>query len=880
MSINIFHWKERDNTLKMSPSHKLPKNYDIEGVERRWQDAWRDEDYYFDPGSAKPQFVIDTPPPYPTGNFHIGNALNWCYIDFVARYKRMRGFNVMFPQGWDCHGLPTEVKVEETYGITKNDVSREKFREMCRNLTTGNIEKMRATMRRLGFSVDWSHEYITMLPEYYKKTQASFLQMLKAGDIYQSEHPVNFCTRCETAIAFAEVNYVPRTTTLNYFDFDGIEIATTRPELLAACVAVAVHPEDKRYRGVKGKRLRVPIFGHQVPVIEDVAVDPNFGSGAVMICTFGDKTDVYWWKQHDLELRKAIDRKGVMTSIAGPYAGMSSEACKEAILRDMEEAGILKRQEEIEQRVGTCWRCKTPIEILSERQWFVKIHRDDVLDTARKISWVPEHMFTRLENWAESMEWDWCISRQRIFATPIPVWFCDACGEMVLPTWEDLPVDPTVDRPKKPCPRCGGSEFTGEKDVLDTWMDSSISVLHVTGWDGRSGKPPFFPAQLRSQGHDIIRTWAFYTILRTKALVDSHPWDQILINGMVLGEDGFKMSKSRNNIISPEEIVGTYGADAFRQWGAGGATTGSDIMFNWNDIVAASRFQTKLWNIFRFVIGHLEREVDPAAPVTELTDRWLLVRLSDTVAEVTTAMEGYQFDRALKALREFAWKTLADDYIEIAKGRLYAEENSRASACSALRTTMDVLFRLLAPIIPHFAEECYHHLTGRSVHSEAWPEFAYDDDEARRHGDLLVKTVAELRRYKHDRGMALNAPLGHVTIYAPEPIDDAGDAGRALNADARWNTGTPRLEEIVSGVDFDMAVIGPALRKLARPFMEAVKALPPEQIRNPPATLMVNGKEIPVPREAFTPKIAYRVAGEEVDVLTLGDVVVTIGHST
>lgn len=864
----------------MSPSHQLPKNYDIEEVERRWQDTWRDEDNYFDPGSTKPRFIIDTPPPYPTGNFHIGNALNWCYIDFIARYKRMRGFNVMFPQGWDCHGLPTEVKVEETYGITKNDVSREKFREMCRDLTVGNIEKMRATMRRLGFSVDWSHEYITMLPEYYKKTQASFLQMLKAGDIYQSEHPVNFCTRCETAIAFAEVNYVPRTTTLNYFDFDGIEIATTRPELLAACVAVAVHPADERYRGMKGKRLAVPIFGHQVPIIEDVAVDPEFGSGAVMICTFGDKTDVYWWKQHHLELRKAIDRKGVMTAIAGPYVGMSSGACREAILRDMEKAGILSRQEELEQRVGTCWRCKTPIEILSERQWFVKIHRDDIMDAARKISWSPEHMFARLENWAESMEWDWCISRQRIFATPIPVWFCDACGEMILPASEDLPIDPTVDTPKTPCPRCGGTEFTGEKDVLDTWMDSSISVLHVTGWDGEDGKPPLFPAQLRPQGHDIIRTWAFYTILRAKALVGSHPWDQILINGMVLGEDGFKMSKSRNNIISPEEIVGTYGADALRQWGAGGATTGSDIMFNWNDVVAASRFQTKLWNIFRFVMGHLEREADPEAPVTELTDRWLLVRLSDTVAEVTDAMEEYQFDRALREIREFAWNTLADDYIEITKGRLYAEESSRASACSALRTTMDVLCRLLAPIIPHFAEECYHNLTGRSVHKEAWPDFAYDDDEARRHGDLLVKTVAELRRYKHDRGMALNAPLGHVMIYAPEPVDDAGDAGRALAADARWSTGTPRLEEVVSGVDFNMAVIGPTLRKLARPFMDAVQALPPEQLRNPPATLTVNGEEIPVPPDAFTPKVAYQVAGEEVDVLTLGDVVVTIGHSS
>ncbi|MDN7023967.1 valine--tRNA ligase [Methanoculleus sp. FWC-SCC1] len=864
----------------MSSSHQIPKTYDFEEVESRWQGSWRDEDNYFNPASKKPRFIIDTPPPYPTGNFHIGNALNWCYIDFIARYRRMRGFNVMFPQGWDCHGLPTEVKVEETYGITKNDVPREEFRTMCRELTLGNIAKMRRTMRRLGFSVDWSNEYITMLPEYFGKTQRSFLQMLRAGDIYQSEHPVNFCTRCETAIAFAEVAYEPRTTKLNYFDFDGIEIATTRPELLAACVAVAVHPEDERYTAMTGRRLEVPLFGHAVPIIEDAAVDPAFGSGAVMICTFGDKMDVHWWKQHDLDLRKAIDRQGIMTDTAGRYAGMNAAGCREAILRDMEDAGILIRQEELEQRVGTCWRCKTPIEILSERQWFVKIHQDDILKAARAVRWTPEHMFTRMENWAGQMEWDWCISRQRIFATPIPVWFCRSCGEQVLPAEEDLPIDPTVDTPKEPCPRCGGTDFEGEEDVLDTWMDSSISVLNVTGWNGGTTPPALFPAQIRPQGHDIIRTWAFYTILRANALVGGHPWDEILVNGMVLGEDGFKMSKSRDNIISPEAIVSEYGADALRQWGAGGAATGSDIMFNWNDVVAASRFQTKLWNIVRFVLGRLEKDGgSEAAAVTEVADRWLLDRLSETVAEVTAAMEGYQFDRALRAIREFAWNTLADDYIELAKGRLYGDDEGRSSAASALRITIDALCRMLAPIIPHFAAECYYHLTGSDVHTRPWPEFSCVDAEARRQGDLVVQMVAELRRYKHDAGMALNAPLGQVKIYAPEPVDDAGDAGRALNADLRWSAETPDLEQYVSDVEFNMAVVGPALRKQAKAFMDAVRALPPEQLTNPPRAVSAGGEEIPVPENAFSPKMAYRVAGEEVDVLTVGDVIVTIGHT-
>ena len=861
----------------MVPSDQLPKNYDFAEVEERWRKTWRDEDNYFDKNSKKPQFVIDTPPPYPTGNFHIGNALNWCYIDFFARYKRMKGFNVMFPQGWDCHGLPTEVKVEEINHITKNDVSREEFRKMCRDLTIKNIEAMRITLRKMAFSTDWSNEYVTMMPKYYSKTQLSFLRMLASGYIYQSEHPVNYCTRCETAIAFAEVSYEDRETTLNYFDFDGVEIATTRPELLAACVAVAVHPADERYHQLKGKSMNVPLFGHAVPVVQDEAVDPAFGSGAVMICTFGDKQDVHWWKQHNLALRKAIDRQGKMTDIAGKYKGLNTTDCRKAILADMQAQKILKRQEKLAQRVGTCWRCKTPIEILSERQWFVKIKPDEIQKAAHEITWFPEHMLLRMENWVQQMEWDWCISRQRIFATPIPVWFCTKCGEMVTPDEKDLPVDPTLVKPKHPCKKCGSTSFSGEVDVLDTWMDSSISVLNVTGWDG-NGNPPYFPAQIRPQGHDIIRTWAFYTILRSVAITGQKPWDEILVNGMVLGEDGFKMSKSRGNIIVPEEILGKYGADALRQWGAMGAATGSDIMFNWNDVVAASRFQTKMWNIAKFALIQLEKEgFDPKAPVTALADRWLLVRLSDTVEAVTNAMEAYQFDVALKAIREFAWDVLADNYIELVKGRLYQQDKSRKSACLVLHTAFDALCRLLAPFTPYFAEECYLYLgDGQSVHKQPWVNFTYDDEAARREGNMVVQVVAEVRKFKHDNSMALNAPLGRVTIYAPHTVDDEGDTGRTLNADVHWRTDVAKLDRAVTDVEFNRSVIGKTFRKDAQAFMDAVKALSPAQLEKPPKTIKVNGKDTEIPADAFTPKFSYMEEGAKVDVLTIGDVIVTI----
>ncbi|MDR3102135.1 MAG: valine--tRNA ligase [Methanocalculaceae archaeon] len=858
---------------------ELPKTYDFAATERRWLAEWDDRDFYFDTHSKKPQYIIDTPPPYPTGKLHIGHALNWVYMDIIARYKRMTGCNVMFPQGWDCHGLPTEVKAEETHHITKNDVCRDEFRRMCRKLTVENIERMRQSMRTMGFSVDWSREYLTMEPYYYAKTQLSFLRMYKDGYIYQDEHPVNYCTRCETAIAFAEISYYEGTTLLNYFDFDGLEIATTRPELLAACVAVAVHPDDERYTTIIGKTLRVPIFDYDVTIIADGAVDPDFGSGAVMICTFGDKNDVFWWKKHHLPLRKALSTKGTMTTICGRYEGMTATACRTAILADMKELGLLKDQMQIKQRVGGCWRCKTPIEILSELQWFVKVKRNEIVKEAREITWYPEHMLQRLENWTEQMEWDWCISRQRLFATPIPVWFCGKCGGMILPEEADLPIDPTIDKPRHACPKCGGTGFIGEKDVLDTWMDSSISDLYITGWDG-SGRPPYFPAQIRPQGHDIIRTWAFYTILRSMALLGEKPWDSILINGMVLGEDGFKMSKSRGNVIGPEDIIELYGVDALRQWAAAGSAIGQDIQFNWNDVIAASRFQTKMWNIIRFSLTQITKEnpVQGTNAPTTLIDRWMLANLSRTIAEVTDAMENHLFDKGLKLIRDFAWNVLADEYLELAKGRLYSGEPDRAGAVYTLRTTMDALCTMLSPYIPFFAQECYHHLSGgKRIIDHPWVEFSFDDPRAVTDGDLVVKIVGVLRKYKHDSGLALNAPLDAVTIYTPmRDIDDAGDLGRTVNCTVVWMAEEPALEKKVGEVFFNKGVVGKTLRDKAGAFMAAVGALSNADKINPPAIISVDGEEIAVPEGAWATTFVYSVSGEAVDVILIDDVLITI----
>src|SRR5664280_426225 len=719
---------------------EVSKEYNFRQVEEKWVQSWDSSIYYFDWESEKPQYIIDTPPPYPTGNFHIGNALNWCYIDFVARYKRMRGYNVMFPEGWDCHGLPTEVKVEETHGITKNQVPRAEFRRMCRELTEGNIDKMRKTMLRLGFSVDWSNEFVTMEPSYFVKTQKSFVRMYNDGHIYHEEHPVNWCPRCETAIAFAEVEYDEGQTKLNFVHFDKVDIATTRPELLAACVAVAVNPKDERYSRYIGQTITVPIFGQNVALIADEAVEPEFGTGAVMICTFGDKQDVRWWLKYGLPLVKAIDKQGKMAKAAGKYEGMSITDCREAVISDLKTAGFLYKQTPLEQNVGLCWRCDTPIEILSEPQWFVKINPEGILKAADEINWYPEYMKVRLQNWTGTMEWDWCISRQRIFATPIPIWYCKQCGEVMISEESWLPIDPNEAAPKKAC-ICGSTEFEPETDVLDTWMDSSITALHVTGWE--SEHELRLPAQIRPQGHDIIRTWAFYTILRSLALEGKRPWDSIMVNGMVLGTDGHKMSKSLGNVISPED---------------------------------AEKFS--LESLFTI-------------------DRWLLSKLNRLVETATKEFDGYQFDSTFKAIRGFSWEVLADNYLELVKGRLYGDKpEGRKAAQYVLYRTMKTLSLLLAPFIPFFAEELYSRFSNESVHTQAWPTIdeSLISEEAEAAGELIKEITSEVRRYKSDLGMALNAPLKKIEIYSANI--DTGDIAGATNSEVELMEGAPSFEYV------------------------------------------------------------------------------------
>jgi valyl-tRNA synthetase len=790
----------------------LAKRCDFLKIEEKWQKKWEEMGVYrFDwEDKERPTFVIDTPPPYPSGDFHMGNVLNWTYFDIVARFKRMRGFNVYFPQGWDCHGLPTEVETEEHYGIRKTDLPPDEFRKLCEKFVEKYIGIMKTAIKRLGCSIDWTTEYKTMNPDYWRRTQLSFILLYKKGFIYQGTHPVNWCPRCETAIADAEVEYETREGKLHYIKFPLVRggyltIATTRPELLPACVTVAVNPHDDRYRQHIGEDIVVPIAQRKVKIIAEEMVDPGFGTGVVMICTYGDKADVKSVAKHGLQVIMCIDEKGKMNQNAGKYAGMTTSEAKKAIAKDLKKEGLLEKIEPLQQEVGVCSRCKTPIEILERKQWFMRTRKltDQVEKNAWEIKWYPDHMRTRLIDWAKSLDWDWVISRQRVFATPIPIWYCKKCKATILAEPDWLPIDPRIEPPKiESCPECGSKEFIPERDVFDTWFDSSITCAVHAGWPDRKDWRRLFPADVHPSGIDIIRTWAYYLMVRHLALFNEKPYKSCLINGMVLGSDGRKMSKSLGNYIATPEVFSKYGADAARQWAASGGATGSDIPFRWADVDYGWRFLIKLWNAARFASQHLQ-DYSPTETVRlELLDRWLLSKLERVTQKVTEALENCQFNIATEEARNFTWHVFCDSYIEAVKHRLYKSEDygeaERKAAQHTLYTAIYRILQLLAPIIPHTTEEIYQTLYAedkkhKSIHVSPWPasDEKMIDEDAEKKGDLVMAVIEEIRRDKAERRKPLNTVIKNVTIYA-------GNVGNAnvLNQTREDIMGTCKIDKM------------------------------------------------------------------------------------
>jgi len=760
----------------------LPRKINFLEMEEKWQRIWEEEEihkYDWD-DRDRPVYSIDTPPPYPSGDFHMGNFLNWTYFDVRARYKRMTGHNVLFPQGWDCHGLPTEVAVEKAKGIRKSDVPPDVFRKMCEEWIEQYIGIMKTAIIRLGASIDWTTEYRTMEPEFMRKIQLSFLMLYDKDFIYKGTHPINWCPRCETAIADAEVEHNNKNGWLYTIPFETetgeVLIATTRPVYLPACVALGVNPDDERYKHLIGGKAKVPVAGHEVPIIANVEVDPEFGTGAMMICTYGDKADVVAVARYKLPVINLLDAKGHLTEAGGKYAGMYVAKAQKEIVKDLREAGLIREEKQLNQEVGLCWRCSTAIEIVAAQQWFFRTISltERVVKTAHEITWYPDWMRQRLLDWATDLDWDWVLSRQRVFATPVPVWYCKDCGKIRLAKPEELPVDPRVVAINDTC-ECGGNEFVPDGDVMDTWFDSSMTCAIHAGWPDKEGWERQFPATIHPSGQDIIRTWAYYLMVRGLALFDSTPYESVLINGMVLGSDGRKMSKSLGNFVSTPEVFEKYGADAPRQWAAAGGSTGTDIPFRWEDVEYGWRFQRKLWNACRFAGMRLE-DYEGGEAEPQLLDRWIMTKLQKTIKRATEAMEDCDFMNATEAARNFIWHVFCDHYLEAAKTRLYGDGAPKAAAQWTMYHTIRDMIKIMAPVTPHLTEEIYRTMydPDSSINVSAWPKYdeSLVDEEAERIGDMVIETISSARTEKNRKGVSLNKPVKVLTIYAGEHASD------------------------------------------------------------------------------------------------------------
>lgn len=767
---------------KGSITFELPKRYDASAAEKKWQTYWEKKRIFtFDEKSDAPVFSVDTPPPTVSGKMHIGHAFSYAHQDFVIRYHRMTGKNVFYPWGFDDNGLATERFVEKKCGVRATDMSRKEFRELCLRETVDAERELKENWQALGISPDWQMFYRTIDDWCISTSQRSFIEIYKMGREYRKEAPTIWCPECQTAIAQVELEDREFESTFNNVVFgleggSGLVIATTRPELLPACVTIFVHPEDKRYSHLVGKMAKVPLFGYEVPILEDERADPEKGTGVVMCCTFGDQTDMEWWKAHNLPLRIAITPDGKMSKVAGKYAGMGLKEAREAIIKDLEKADLLRGQRPIRHKVNVHERCGTAIEFLVTKQWFIRYLdlKEKFIEAGRKIKWHPQHMRSRYENWIQGLQWDWCISRQRYSGVPFPVWYCKKCDEPILAREEQLPVDPLVDKPMDPCPKCGGKEVVPERDILDTWATSSLTPQIALKWkkDEKFFKR-MYPMSLRPQAHDIITFWLFNTVVKGLFHSNDIPWKHVMISGWALDPHGKKMSKSKGNTIEPLEMIHKYSADCLRYWAAS-SKLGADLPFQEKEFVAGKKFITKLWNASRFVIGHLGdynyRKIE-LSPV----DRWLLSKLHRLIRDNTAAFESFKYSRVKADTENFFWHVLCDHYLELVKDRLYSKDAyTKEEYESALMTLYSGLLdslKMLAPILPHVTEEIYHLYFSAiekkpSIHVSLWPQVVeeYIDEEAEATGDLLVEIVSAVRKYKSSRSISLRTELDSIAV--------------------------------------------------------------------------------------------------------------------
>ncbi len=745
--------------------------------------------------------VIDTPPPYASGRWHVGGASHYTQIDMIARYFRLKGYNVIAPFYADRNGLPVEVQVEKMYKVNAKEMARtvegrREFLKLCKEFLDKAEAEIVSIWRRLGCSFDyWPRG--TDSPEYRSITQATFIELYKRGLIYEAERPVRWCPRCGTTLAEAEVEHEDEEGLLYYVKYKVkgedayLTVATTRPELIAGCAALAYHPEDDRYKGLKDKTVIAPIYGHEMQIIEHPSVDPSFGTGLMMICSYGDEHDVRLFQELGLKPRVVIGEDGVMKGEAGPLAGLKVDEARAKMGEILREAGLLEKVEKVTHKVPRCWRCKTPLQIIHRRELFLTQlpYKDKIKDIASSIDFNPEMHRKKLFDWVDSLTMDWPISRDRYYATEIPLWVCRRCGAKLLPEpgryyrpWEENPWDK--------CPNCGApkSEIVGDIRVFDTWFDSSISTLYVTRW---AVDRKFYEAAsenvLRPQGQDIIRTWLYYTLLRVYELTGKSAFKWVRITGMGLDPTGRPMHKSLGNIIDPEPIVEEYGADAFRFWAAVASKLGYDYRFDIGKVKTGRLLVTKLWNIARLLSAFPEPEGESYE--LTLTDKAFLALYEEYIEKVDKAYSELDVYEPGLLLYEFLWDYFASHYVELAKDRAYNREGEfKVEAQKAAWATLHKIFKgslaALSPIMPFITDDIYRTLYGSSVHKQRIPEPSMSLEERAMYAEIarrIVEVNKAIWAYKKKTGLKLREPLEGVTIMVPEELGETIDSLERLH---------------------------------------------------------------------------------------------------
>ena len=731
---------------------------------------WESEKIYeFKPKKNKNRnFSIDNPPPYPSGKpWHPGALTQYAMIDVIARAARMRGLSVLYPIGIDRNGLPVEIYAERKYRVQMRKTPREEFINLCKYALDDLEAYMLNLMKTLGISGDFQNKYRTDSEEFRKLTQWSFIELWKKGLIYMANRPNNYCVDCNTTIADAEIEYeeLPTYLVTNRFKVRGMKqdllVATTRPELLAACQMIIVHPSDTRYKKYVGKTATIPIYNGEVPIRTHRSVDMKFGSGAVMVCSYGDYHDVMLFREFRLKEVVAIDLDGKMTEVTGKYVGMTVKDARSQIIQDLQEAGVAVRVDQIQHRTPLCERSRTPIEIIPMEEFYLKQleFRPMLKSLARKIEFHPDMHRQILMNWINSLTTDYPISRRRYYATEIPIWYCTKCSTPHLPKpgkyyrpWRDP-------APFKRCKKCGNTKFAGETRTFDTWIDSSLSPLFITRFiKDRRFHQLTYPVTLRTQGKDIVRTWLYYTLLRCYLLTGRAPFKHAWIGGLGLDADGRAMRKSLGNFLDPEPLLERYGADAFRFWGAGEAGLGFDFRVSEDRIAGAGKFLTKLWNTARFISSFPQ----PGSAKLTPTDRWMLSELGKLITECVRSYERLDSFGVATRLREFLWNVFASHYIEMAKGRAYGDSASTEEQEAAWYTLHEVLrgmLLLLAPITPYLTDQVWRKIYGvKSIHLEMFPKpmkFAINQKVSQ----SILEFNTQLWKVKKDKGLALKDPV-------------------------------------------------------------------------------------------------------------------------